>query len=105
MTSIIYSYQFTYIQAVSIAFSLLILAWTVILLDSAEPMRVVINDEEESSKLANDVHDIENSKENVIGDVNQREQDIGTIKAFGYCTTTISALQSSSSILTEWIIE
>ena len=92
--SIIYSYQLSYIQAVSIAFSLLMLAKTVILLDSAEPIRVVINDEMELSNLSNDVHDIENLTENVIDDNNQIEQDVGENKASGYCTTAFSALIS-----------
>ena len=79
------------------------LAKTVILLDSAEPIRVVINDEEESSKLSNDIHDNENSKEIVIDDVNQIEQDVGKNKASGYCTTAISALLSALGYMV-WLL-
>ena len=81
--SLIYSYQLTLIQAASIAFSLLMLAKTVILLDSAQPIRVesktkvkksddnlnieVENkiDEQEENKLIVVEKDIEKSKEEV----------------------------------------
>ena len=103
MISIIYSYNLTYVQALSIAFSLLMLAKTVILLDSAEPIRVVRTNVEESSRPANDVHDIENSNENTMENVNQKEQDVGKNKVSGYCTTALSALLSTLKYMV-WVL-
>ena len=81
--SLIYSYQLTLIQAISIACSLLMLAKTVILLDSTQPIRVESKSEvkksddnlnieaenkidvQEADKLLVDGKDIKKSKDEV----------------------------------------
>lgn len=113
--SIIYSYHLSYIQAVSIAFSLLMLAKTVILLDSAETIRVANNDEKEFSgdegmkeilllkSPPNEGDDNENSGENAVANVSQKDQETGRNKASRYCTTACSALLSALGYML-WVL-
>ena len=113
--SLIYSYPLTWIQAASIGFSLLMLAKTVILLDSTQPIVVAEKKDAqeieeatvgEKQKLNHD-DDVENNEEMTDktedGEDNHQKSDITKYETRGFFTTALQALISALKYMI-WVL-
>ena len=113
--SLIYSYHLTWIQAASIGFSLLMLAKTVILLDSTQPiMDAEKNDtqeleesrigEKEKQKNENAIESNEQTTEDMEnGEDIQQKSDITKYETRGFFTTALQALLAALRYLI-WVL-